>query len=52
VFVMTTSTADEDRERAYEKNIAGFVMKPTSGEGFAATISALESYWCAIEFPD
>ena len=52
VFVMTTSMADEDRERAYEKNIAGYVMKPTSGEGFATAISALESYWCAIEFPD
>ena len=52
VFVMTTSTADADRERAYEKNIAGYVMKPTPGEGFAAAISALESYWRAIEFPD
>jgi CheY-like chemotaxis protein len=52
VFVMTTSTADEDRERAYEKNIAGYVMKPGPGDGFAATIGALESYWRAIEFPD
>jgi CheY-like chemotaxis protein len=52
VFVMTTSTADEDRERAYERNVAGYVMKPTSGEGFAAAIGALESYWRAIEFPD
>jgi CheY-like chemotaxis protein len=52
VFVMTTSAAPEDRERAYEKNIAGYVMKPPSDEGFVATISALESYWRAIEFPD
>jgi CheY-like chemotaxis protein len=52
VFVMTTSAADEDRECAYEKNIAGYVVKPVSGEGFTAAISALESYWRAIEFPD
>jgi hypothetical protein len=49
---MTISTADEDRERAYERNIAGYVRKPTSGESFAASLSALESFWCAIEFPD
>jgi CheY-like chemotaxis protein len=52
VFVMTTSAADEDRERAYEKNIAGYVRKPIAGEGFTPAICALESYWRAIEFPD
>jgi CheY-like chemotaxis protein len=52
VFVMTASTATEDRERAYERNIAGYVLKPESGDGFAVAISALESYWRAIEFPD
>jgi len=52
VFVMTASTADEDRERAYENNIAGYITKPEPGEGFAAVIGALESYWRAIEFPD
>jgi CheY-like chemotaxis protein len=52
VFVMTASTVDADRERAYEKNIAGYIMKPELGDGFAAAIGALESYWRAIEFPD
>lgn len=52
VLVMTTSTAREDRERAYEKNVAGFVPKPRAGESFTPAISALESYWRAIEFPD
>jgi CheY-like chemotaxis protein len=52
VFVMTSSAADEDRELAYDKNIAGYVMKPTSGEGLTRAISALEGYWRAIEFPD
>jgi CheY-like chemotaxis protein len=52
VFVMTTSAAPEDRERAYEMNIAGFVPKPAPGETFTAAIGALEGYWRAIEFPD
>lgn len=52
VFVMTTSTSLDDRERAYEKNIAGYVVKPKSGAGFMETIGTLENYWRAIEFPD
>jgi CheY-like chemotaxis protein len=52
VFVITASTVEEDRERAYEKNIAGYIKKPATGDGFAVAISALENYWRAIEFPD
>jgi CheY-like chemotaxis protein len=52
VFVMTSSAAEEDRERAYERNVAGYVMKPASGEDLTRTISALECFWRAIEFPD
>jgi CheY-like chemotaxis protein len=52
VFVMTSSAAEEDRERAYERNVAGYVMKPASGEGLTRAISALECFWRAIEFPD
>ncbi len=52
VFVMSASAAPEDLEQAYEKNIAGYVPKPVSGQDFTATIGALESYWRAIEFPD
>ena len=52
VFVMTTSASLEDRARAYERNVAGYVLKPDAGEGYATTIGALESYWRAIEFPD
>jgi CheY-like chemotaxis protein len=52
VFVMTTSAAAADRERAYEKNVVGYIVKPDHAQGFTDTISALESYWRAIEFPD
>jgi CheY-like chemotaxis protein len=52
MFVMTASTAADDRERAYEKNIAGYVIQPEPADGFAAVIGTLEGYWRSIEFPD
>jgi CheY-like chemotaxis protein len=52
VFVMTTSAADKDLQLAYEKNIAGYIVKPASGQSFMEAIRALENYWRAIEFPD
>ncbi len=51
VFVMTTSAADEDRRQAYEKNIAGYVLKHRSEESFLDAIRMLELYWRMIEFP-
>jgi CheY-like chemotaxis protein len=52
VFVMTTSAASEDRDCAYGQNIVGYIVKPAAGQGFTDAITALESYWRAIEFPD
>jgi CheY-like chemotaxis protein len=52
VIVMTTSAAEEDRDRAYGQNVAGFVLKSRPGQTFGQTIAALENYWRAIELPD
>jgi CheY-like chemotaxis protein len=52
VFVMTTSSAAEDRARAYAKNVAGYILKYRSGGDFQDAIGMLESYWRLIEFPD
>jgi hypothetical protein len=49
---MTTSRADEDRARAYEKNVAGYVLKERAGEAFLDSIRMLNSYWLLVEFPD
>lgn len=51
VFVMTTSAAEDDRTRAYEKNVAGYVLKHRPGQSFLEAISMLEHYWRVIEFP-
>jgi CheY-like chemotaxis protein len=52
VFVMTASGAEADRERAYEKNVAGYVVKPPPGQDFTQVFSARENYRRAIELPD
>lgn len=52
VFVMTTSAAEEDRVRAYDKNVAGYVLKHRPGQSFLDAISMLRHYWRVIEFPD
>jgi CheY-like chemotaxis protein len=51
VFVMTTSAAEEDRTRAYDKNVAGYVLKHRPGQTFLEAIGMLEHYWRIIEFP-
>lgn len=52
VFVMTTSAAEEDRIRAYNHNVAGYILKQNSGHTFLEAISMLEHYWRVVELPD
>lgn len=52
VFVMTTSAETEDRLQAYDKNVAGYVLKQRLGESFLGAINMLEHYWRVVEFPD
>ncbi len=51
IFVLTTSSAEEDRIHAYAKNIAGYVLKQRPGQSFVDAISVLEQYWRIIEYP-
>ena len=51
VFVLTTSDADRDRWAAYEKHVAGYILKSNVGEGFVKLISMLEHYWRVVELP-
>jgi CheY-like chemotaxis protein len=52
VFVLTTSKSDEDKLAAYEKNIAGYLVKSDLGASFQKLIDLLTSYWRVIEFPE
>ncbi|WP_448547674.1 response regulator [Thalassotalea fusca] len=51
IFVLTTSAADEDKFKAYDFNIAGYIVKTESGEAFTDAITMLDSYWRVVELP-
>jgi len=52
VFVMTTSAAEEDLLRAYDKNVAGYVVKHRVGQDFMEAINMLAMYWRVVQFPE
>ena len=52
VFVMTTSADEQDRIRAYDKNVAGYVLKHDLGRSFLDAIAMLQHYWRVVELPD
>lgn len=51
VFVLTTSTDDEDKMRAYAKHVAGYIVKSKAGAGFLDAVSMLDHYWRVVELP-
>jgi CheY-like chemotaxis protein len=51
VFVLTTSDDDNDRSRAYEENVAGYMVKSNVGPQFAKLVSLLQSYQSAVKLP-
>lgn len=51
-FVLTTSKAQEDKQAAYELNIAGYIVKEKVGKDFINLVELMEHYWRVIEFPD
>jgi len=51
VFVLTTSSADEDRVAAYKEHVAGYIVKSDVGEGFSQVIEMLDHYWRVVLLP-
>jgi len=51
IFVLTTSCDERDLARAYEKNVAGYMVKSAIGPMFSKLIALLESYSKAIKLP-
>ena len=52
VFVLTTSKDDQDKLAAYEKNIAGYIVKENLQLGFSDLVNLLDCYWKIVELPD
>lgn len=51
VFILTTSDSDADRARAYQEQIAGYLVKSTVGPQFSKLARLLVDYRAAVTFP-
>ncbi|WP_430742026.1 response regulator [Shewanella mangrovi] len=51
VFVLTTSSADEDKVAAYRHHVAGYIVKHSPQNGFLNLFDMLEHYWRIVELP-
>lgn len=51
VFVLTTSSRDSDRIRAYNENVAGYMVKSAVGPQFALLAGFLEKYAASVVLP-
>lgn len=51
VFVLTTSTRDADKIAAYNEQSAGYFLKASMKDDFAAIIKLLDVYYRRAEFP-
>ncbi len=51
VFVLTTSRDERDRLSAYEKHVAGYIVKSNVADSFAEAMKLIDHYWRVVEFP-
>ena len=51
VIVLTTSAQEKDRIKAYNFNVAGYILKPLTFASFAEVMVALNRYWTLCEIP-
>ena len=51
VVVLTTSDEDRDKVKAYDLNVAGYILKPVTLAAFVEIMAALNKYWSVNELP-
>lgn len=49
IFIMTTSSEESDKIKAYHFNVAGYILKPLQFDKFVSAVSVLNSYWKLCE---
>jgi len=52
IFILTTSKDDEDKIKAYDLNVAGYIIKSEVSDKFVKAIEMLSYYWKIVELPD
>ena len=51
VFALTGSDLEEDKAAAYDRRVAGYLVKPHLGHDYSSLRELLDVYYQAIEFP-
>lgn len=51
VFMLTTSNDEEDRIRAFDLNVAGYMLKSDIGQSFVKAVELIDNYWRVMELP-
>jgi CheY-like chemotaxis protein len=51
VVILTTSNDDQDKFKAYDLNVAGYLLKPVTFVSFVEIMAALNRYWTVVELP-
>jgi CheY-like chemotaxis protein len=51
VFVLSTSSREEDKMAAYDLNVAGYILKATAGRDFLNLVDLMGCYGRIVEFP-
>ena len=51
VVVLTTSDEERDKVKAYDLNVAGYILKPVTLAAFVEITAALNKYWSVNELP-
>ena len=51
VVVLTTSDEDRDKVKAYDLNVAGYILKPVTLAAFVEIMATLNKYWSVNELP-
>jgi CheY-like chemotaxis protein len=52
VFVITGPGSDQEILKAYDFNVAGFLLKPVNYTSLQEMVATLQSYWDLIELPN
>jgi CheY-like chemotaxis protein len=51
IFIMTTSDANEDKVKAYNLGVAGYILKSNPANAYLEAAALLETYCRVVEFP-
>ncbi|TAL31952.1 MAG: response regulator [Alphaproteobacteria bacterium] len=51
VFVLTTSAASEDKSKAYDQNVAGYIVKGKAEGSFINTAELFDYYTKVVDLP-